>query len=125
VRRLYGVINGRRINSCLTLAVMHEGDDIVTIEGLGSPAALHRMQAAFIEHDGFQCGYCTPGQICSAVAVLDEIAQGVPSHVTRDLTAAMAFTDEEVRERMSGNICRCAAYPNIVAAIREAAGGRS
>jgi xanthine dehydrogenase YagT iron-sulfur-binding subunit len=119
------LINGRRINSCLTLAVMHEGDDIVTIEGLGSPAALHRMQAAFIEHDGFQCGYCTPGQICSAVAVLDEIAQGVPSHVTRDLTAAMAFTDEEVRERMSGNICRCAAYPNIVAAIREAAGGRS
>jgi xanthine dehydrogenase YagT iron-sulfur-binding subunit len=119
------LINGRRINSCLTLAVMHEGDNIVTIEGLGSPAALHRMQAAFIEHDGFQCGYCTPGQICSAVAVLDEIAQGVPSHVTRDLTAAMAFTDEEVRERMSGNICRCAAYPNIVAAIREAAGGRS
>src|SRR5205807_606924 len=87
------LINGRRINSCLTLAVMHEGDDIVTIEGLGSPAALHRMQAAFIEHDGFQCGYCTPGQICSAVAVLDEIAQGVPSHVTRDLTAAMVFTD--------------------------------
>jgi xanthine dehydrogenase YagT iron-sulfur-binding subunit len=119
------IVDGRRINSCLTLAVMHEGDNIVTIEGLGSPAALHRMQAAFIEHDGFQCGYCTPGQICSAVAVLDEIAQGVPSHVTRDLTAAMAFTDEEVRERMSGNICRCAAYPNIVAAIREAAGGRS
>jgi xanthine dehydrogenase YagT iron-sulfur-binding subunit len=118
------LVNGRRINSCLTLAVMHEGDQVVTIEGLGSPTALHPMQAAFVEHDGFQCGYCTPGQICSALAVLGEIADGVPSHVTRDLTAAIPFSDEEIRERMSGNICRCAAYPNIVTAIRKAAGER-
>jgi len=119
------LINGRRINSCLTLAVMHEGDDIVTIEGLGAPGALHPLQAAFVEHDGFQCGYCTPGQICSAVAVLDEIRRGIPSHVSRDLVAAPAISADEIRERMSGNICRCAAYPNIVAAIREVAeGGR-
>jgi xanthine dehydrogenase YagT iron-sulfur-binding subunit len=115
------LINGRRINSCLTLAVMHEGDEITTIEGLGSPDALHPMQAAFVRHDGFQCGYCTSGQICSAVAVLGEMADGVPSHVTDDLTAEIEMSDEEIRERMSGNICRCAAYPNIVAAIRETA----
>ena len=120
------LINGRRINSCLTLAVMHEGEDIVTIEGLGAPGALHAMQAAFLEHDGFQCGYCTPGQICSAVGMLAEVKAGFPSHVTADVTAPkVALTDAEIRERMSGNICRCAAYPNIVAAIREVAeGGR-
>lgn len=112
------LVNGQRINSCLTLAVMHEGDEITTIEGLGEPGNLHPMQAAFVKHDGFQCGYCTPGQICSSVGMLNEIAAGIPSHVTEDL-AAVAFSDTEVRERMSGNICRCAAYPNIVAAIRE------
>jgi xanthine dehydrogenase YagT iron-sulfur-binding subunit len=115
------LINGRRINSCLTLAVMHEGDEIITIEGLGSPDALHPLQSAFMKHDGFQCGYCTSGQICSAVAMLAEMADGVPSHVTSDLTAKIGMSDEEIRERMSGNICRCAAYPNIVAAIREIA----
>ena len=112
------LVNGQRINSCLTLAVMHEGDEITTIEGLGEPGRLHPMQAAFVKHDGFQCGYCTPGQICSSVGMLNEIAAGIPSHVTEDL-ANVAFSDTEVRERMSGNICRCAAYPNIVAAIRE------
>ena len=112
------LVNGTRINSCLSLAVMHEGDEITTIEGLGEPGQLHPMQAAFVKHDGFQCGYCTPGQICSSVGMLNEIAAGVPSHVTDDL-AQVAFSDTEVRERMSGNICRCAAYPNIVAAIRE------
>jgi xanthine dehydrogenase YagT iron-sulfur-binding subunit len=112
------IVNGRRINSCLTLAVMHEGDTVTTIEGLGSPDDLHPMQAAFVKHDGFQCGYCTPGQICSSVAMLDEIKAGIPSHVTENLMR-VDFSDAEVRERMSGNICRCAAYPNIVAAIRE------
>jgi len=114
------LINGLRINACLTLAVMHEGDTIVTIEGLGAPGALHPLQAAFIECDGFQCGYCTPGQICSAVGMLAEVEAGWPSHATADVAAASpALTDEEIRERMSGNICRCAAYPNIVAAIRD------
>jgi xanthine dehydrogenase YagT iron-sulfur-binding subunit len=112
------IVNGRRINSCLTLAVMHEGDQVITIEGLGSPEKLHPMQAAFVKHDGFQCGYCTPGQICSSVAMLGEIRDNIPSHVTEDLMH-VGFSDAEVRERMSGNICRCAAYPNIVAAIRE------
>jgi len=112
------IVNGRRINSCLTLAVMHEGDEVTTIEGLGSPERLHPMQAAFVKHDGFQCGYCTPGQICSSVAMLGEIRDGIPSHVTEDLMR-VGFSDAEVRERMSGNICRCAAYPNIIAAIRE------
>jgi xanthine dehydrogenase YagT iron-sulfur-binding subunit len=112
------IVNGRRINSCLTLAVMHESDEVTTIEGLGSPDKLHPMQAAFVKHDGFQCGYCTPGQICSSVAVLGEIKDGIPSHVTEDLMR-VGFSDAEVRERMSGNICRCAAYPNIIAAIRE------
>jgi xanthine dehydrogenase YagT iron-sulfur-binding subunit len=120
------LINGRRINSCLTLAVMHEEDDIVTIEGLGSPGALHPMQAAFVERDGFQCGYCTPGQICSAVGMLAEVKAGWPSHATADVTSRrIALTDPEIRERMSGNICRCAAYPNIVAAIRDVAEGGS
>jgi xanthine dehydrogenase YagT iron-sulfur-binding subunit len=112
------IVNGRRINSCLTLAVMHEGDHVTTIEGLGSPEKLHPMQAAFVKHDGFQCGYCTPGQICSSVAMLGEIKDNIPSHVTEDLQH-VGFSDAEVRERMSGNICRCAAYPNIIAAIRE------
>jgi xanthine dehydrogenase YagT iron-sulfur-binding subunit len=116
------LVGGRRINSCLTLAVMHDGDQVTTIEGLGSPERMHPLQAAFVKHDGFQCGYCTSGQICSAVGVLDEIRRGVPSHVTEDLNQ-VAYSDMEVRERMSGNICRCAAYPNIVAAIREAHGG--
>ncbi len=112
---------GRRINACLSLAVMHQGDRIVTIEGLGSPDRLHPMQAAFVRHDGYQCGYCTPGQICSAVAVLGEIEAGVPSHVTADLTAPTHATVDELRERMSGNICRCGAYSNIVEAMVEVA----
>jgi xanthine dehydrogenase YagT iron-sulfur-binding subunit len=112
------IVSGRRINSCLTLAVMHDGDEVTTIEGLGTAERLHPMQRAFVEHDGYQCGYCTPGQICSAVAVLEEIRAGIPSHVTADLQS-VTFSDAEVRERMSGNICRCAAYPNIVAAIRD------
>ncbi|GGI18301.1 aldehyde dehydrogenase iron-sulfur subunit PaoA [Oxalicibacterium faecigallinarum] len=116
------IVNGQRINACLSLAVMHEGDKIATIEGLASGNTLHPMQAAFVKHDGFQCGYCTPGQICSAVAVLDEIQQGIPSHVTADLNAAPQVTAEEIRERMSGNICRCGAYSNIVDAITEVAG---
>lgn len=119
------IAGGRRINSCLSLAVMHEGDEITTIEGLGTPAALHPLQRAFIEHDGFQCGYCTPGQICSAVAMLDEIEAGVPSHVSADLDARPEPTADELRERMSGNICRCGAYSNIVAAIAEFAGRRA
>ncbi|MER5389509.1 2Fe-2S iron-sulfur cluster-binding protein [Saccharopolyspora sp. NPDC002686] len=118
------LVNGLRINSCLALAVMHEGDEIVTIEGLGSPEALHPVQAAFVERDGFQCGYCTPGQICSAVGMLTEVRAGWPSHATDDVASPqIALTDEEIRERMSGNICRCAAYPNIVAAIRDVAEG--
>lgn len=119
------IVDGRRINSCLTLAVMHEGAQVTTIEGLGQPDRLHPMQAAFVKHDGYQCGYCTPGQICSAVAVLDEIKAGVPSHVSADLTAQPALTPDELRERMSGNICRCGAYSNIVDAITEVAGSRA
>ncbi|SED10525.1 aldehyde dehydrogenase iron-sulfur subunit PaoA [Bradyrhizobium erythrophlei] len=116
------IVNGVRINSCLTLAVMHEGDRITTIEGLGQPEQLHPMQAAFVKHDGYQCGYCTPGQICSAVAVLDEIKAGIPSHVSPDLTVPPELTSAELRERMSGNICRCGAYSNIAEAIAEVAG---
>ena len=119
------LVDGRRINSCLSLAVMHEGDRITTIEGLGTPDNLHPMQAAFVKHDGFQCGYCTPGQICSAVAVLAEIRAGIPSHVSADLTAQPQVSGTELRERMSGNICRCAAYSNIVDAITEVAGTRA
>jgi xanthine dehydrogenase YagT iron-sulfur-binding subunit len=119
------IAGGRRINSCLTLAVMHDGDRITTIEGLGTPTHLHPMQAAFVKHDGYQCGYCTPGQICSAVAVLDEIKAGIPSHVTADLVSAPQLTANELRDRMSGNICRCGAYSNIVEAITEVAGRRS
>jgi xanthine dehydrogenase YagT iron-sulfur-binding subunit len=117
------IVEGRRINSCLTLAVMHEGERITTIEGLGAPGSLHPMQAAFVKHDGYQCGYCTPGQICSAVAMLDEIKGVLPSHVSADLSAAPELTTLEIRERMSGNICRCGAYSNIVDAIVEVAGG--
>jgi xanthine dehydrogenase YagT iron-sulfur-binding subunit len=117
------LIDGRRINACLTLAVMHDGQDITTIEGLAAGDTLHPMQQAFLKHDGFQCGYCTPGQICSSVGMLAEARKGMPSHVTADLMAAPGrLTDEEIRERMSGNICRCSAYPNIVAAIREVSG---
>lgn len=116
------IVDGHRINSCLTLAVMHEGDSITTIEGLGTPENMHPMQAAFVRHDGYQCGYCTPGQICSAVAVLDEIKAGIPSHVSADLGSAPQFTNAELRERMSGNICRCGAYSNIAEAISEVAG---
>ena len=116
------IVGGRRINSCLTLAVMHEGDSITTVEGLGTPQNLHPMQAAFVKHDGYQCGYCTPGQICSAVAVLDEIKANIPSHVSADLNAPAQLTNAELRERMSGNICRCGAYSNIAEAITEVAG---
>jgi xanthine dehydrogenase YagT iron-sulfur-binding subunit len=116
------LVNGRRINSCLSLAVMHEGDSITTIEGLGTPGRMHPMQAAFVKHDGYQCGYCTPGQICSAVAVLGEIQSGMPSHVSAELAARPQLTRAELSERMSGNICRCGAYSNIVEAIAEVAG---
>ena len=115
------LVDGRRVNSCLTLAVMAQGKKVTTIEGLGTPANLHPLQAAFVRHDGFQCGYCTPGQICSAVAMLGEIKQGIPSHATADLAAAPQATPAEIRERMSGNICRCGAYSNIVEAIVEVA----
>jgi xanthine dehydrogenase YagT iron-sulfur-binding subunit len=117
------IVDGRRINSCLTLAVMHEGDKITTIEGLGTPDRLHPLQAAFVKHDGYQCGYCTPGQICSAKAMLEEIKAGVPSHVTEDITQDPKLTEAELRERMSGNICRCGAYSNIIEAITDVAGG--
>ncbi len=116
------LVDGRRINSCLTLAWMHENEEVTTIEGLGTPETLHPMQAAFVSHDGYQCGYCTPGQICSAVAVLDEIKAGIPSHVSGDITAAPEATALEMRERMSGNICRCGAYSNIVDAMTDVAG---
>lgn len=116
------IVEGRRINSCLTLAVMHDGEEVTTIEGLGTADKLHPMQRAFITHDGYQCGYCTPGQICSAVAVLDEIAAGIPSHASANLDN-IALSDAELRERMSGNICRCAAYPNIIAAMNDVAKG--
>ncbi len=121
------LLNGKRINSCLTLAVMHDGDQIITIEGLAEDSHLHPMQAAFVEHDALQCGYCTPGQICSAVALLDEMKAGAPSAVTPELSDIhpIELTDDEIRERMSGNICRCGAYPNIVAAVRAVAQARN
>ncbi|PTC17585.1 aldehyde dehydrogenase iron-sulfur subunit [Pseudomonas baetica] len=115
------IADGRRINACLTLAVMHEGAEITTIEGLGMPDNLHPMQAAFIKHDGYQCGYCTPGQICSAVAVIQEIRDGIPSHVSPSLTESPQLIAAEFQERMSGNICRCGAYSNIIEAITEVA----
>lgn len=119
------IVNGERINACLSLAVQHEGDDVTTIEGLGSPGRLHPMQAAFVKHDGYQCGYCTPGQICSAVSVLEEIKRGIPSHAQADLMAAPQPTGAEMRERMSGNICRCGAYSNIAEAMADVAGARA
>ena len=119
------LVNGRRINSCLSLAAMHDGDEVTTIEGLGTPGKLHPMQAAFVKHDGFQCGYCTPGQICSAVGTLQEIRAGIPSHVSVDVTAIQKVTPEEIRERMSGNLCRCGAYSNMLDAIQEVAGGEA
>ena len=115
------LVNGRRINACLTLACMHDGDEITTIEGIGAPGSLSDLQRAFVDHDGFQCGYCTPGQICSATAMLEELRAGWPSNVTEDLAAAPEPTEAEISERMSGNLCRCACYPNIVDAIRSAA----
>ncbi len=119
------LVNGTRINSCLSLAVQHQGDAVTTIEGLGTPDKLHPMQAAFVRHDGYQCGYCTPGQICSAVAVLDEIKAGIPSHVQADLTTKPQATNSEMRERMSGNICRCGAYSNIAEAMADVAESRA
>ena len=116
------LVGGRRINACLTLAAMHQGAEITTIEGLGTPEALHPLQAAFVKFDGYQCGYCTPGQICSAVAMLAELKAGIPSHATADLTAPPRWSEAEVRERMSGNICRCGAYSNIFEAIQQVAG---
>ena len=117
------LIDGRRANSCLALAVAHDGAEIVTIEGVGDGDDLHPLQYAFIEHDAFQCGYCTPGQICSALGMLSEAHAGWPSAVSRDLLAQNQKLDhDEIRDRMSGNLCRCAAYPNIVAAIREVTG---
>jgi xanthine dehydrogenase YagT iron-sulfur-binding subunit len=115
------LVNGVRFNACMSLAVAREGDSIVTIEGLARNGSLHPLQEAFVKHDGFQCGYCTPGQICSAVGMLDEIQRGVPSAVG-DVAAAPQANGAEIRERMSGNICRCSAYPNIVAAIMDAQG---
>ena len=119
------LIDGRRVNSCLTFAVMYDGAQITTVEGLAKDGTLHPVQQAFIDHDAFQCGYCTPGQICSAVAVLDEIKAGIPSHASADLTARPQLTPAELRERMSGNICRCGAYSNILDAITEVAGRTS
>jgi xanthine dehydrogenase YagT iron-sulfur-binding subunit len=115
------LIDGRRANACLALAVAYDGAEIVTIEGLAESGSLHPLQAAFVEHDAFQCGYCTPGQICSAIGMLEEIDAGWPSHVSRDVATEPRLDLDEVRERMSGNICRCGAYPNIVAAIVEVA----
>jgi xanthine dehydrogenase YagT iron-sulfur-binding subunit len=119
------LVNGTRINACLSLALMHQGDEVTTIEGLGTPDKLHPMQAAFIKHDGYQCGYCTPGQICSAVGVLDEIRKGIPSHAQEDVAKRPTASNDEMRERMSGNICRCGAYSNILEAMTEVAEARA
>ncbi|WP_122818436.1 2Fe-2S iron-sulfur cluster-binding protein [Nocardioides pantholopis] len=116
------LLDGRRHLSCLTLAVAQDGAEVVTAAGLGDGDDLHPVQQAFLDHDGYQCGYCTPGQVCSAVGVLDEVRQGHPSSVTDDLGSDPELTDEEIRERMSGNLCRCGAYAGILAAVREAAG---
>ncbi|ONI84451.1 (2Fe-2S)-binding protein [Actinosynnema sp. ALI-1.44] len=115
------LLDGRRVVSCLALAVANDGAEIVTAQGLADGDDLHPVQQAFLDRDGLQCGYCTPGQVCSAVGMLREVQEGWPSHVTGDLAAPVELTDEEIRERMSGNLCRCGAYANIVAAIREAA----
>jgi xanthine dehydrogenase YagT iron-sulfur-binding subunit len=117
------LVAGRRVNACLSLAVMHDGDEVTTIEGLARDGELHPLQAAFVKHDGLQCGYCTPGQICSAVGLLDEVRAGMPSHVTGDLQQPAQLTRDEIRERMSGNLCRCSCYPNIVDAIVEVGEG--
>jgi xanthine dehydrogenase YagT iron-sulfur-binding subunit len=119
------LVNSERTNSCLTLAVMHQDDKVTTIEGIGQPENLHPMQAAFVKHDGYQCGYCTPGQICSAIAVIAEIKAGIPSHVSGDITAKPDMSATEMRERMNGNICRCGAYSNIVDAMTDVAGVRT
>ncbi|RYF28591.1 MAG: aldehyde dehydrogenase iron-sulfur subunit [Comamonadaceae bacterium] len=119
------LVNGRRVVSCLSLAVMQEGAEVTTIEGLGTPQSPHPMQTAFVKHDGYQCGYCTPGQICSAVGVLNEIRQGMPSHASVDIVAQPLLSANELRERMSGNLCRCGAYSNIVDAITEVAEARA
>ena len=116
------LVNGTRINACLSLAVMHDGDAVTTIEGIGAVGSLHPLQTAFLTEDAFQCGYCTPGQICSALGMLAEVAMNWPSQETADLTAPVVLSDDELRERMSGNICRCSAYPQIVAAIKAYAG---
>lgn len=118
------LVDGERVLSCLALSVQYEGRSITTVEGLASNGVLHPLQQAFIEHDGFQCGYCTPGQICSAIGMADELRRGVPSHVTADLsTESIALSHDELRERMSGNLCRCGAYNGIVAAIAESSAG--
>jgi len=116
------LVGGVRMNSCLSLVAMHDGDEVVTVEGLGTPDDLHPLQTAFIVNDGFQCGYCTPGQICSAVGMLDEVGRNWPSVLSQDLCGPVTLDAAEIRERMSGNLCRCSAYPNIVAAIGEHAG---
>ena len=113
------LINGRRVNSCLTLAIMHDGDEITTIEGIGMPDSLSALQQAFKDNDAFQCGYCTPGQICSATALIEEVKQNWPSHVSTDLQNPDSLLVQEIAERMSGNICRCSAYPNIIKAISQ------
>jgi xanthine dehydrogenase YagT iron-sulfur-binding subunit len=115
------LVNGTRINACLTLAVMHAGDVITTIEAADNPL-LTALQTAFVAHDGFQCGYCTPGQICSAAGMIAEFLSGMPSHVTPALDERPLLSEAEIRERMSGNLCRCAGYPNIVHAITQASG---
>lgn len=118
------LVNGRRINSCLSLAVMHTGDEITTIECVGSPDRLHPLQQAFVTHDGFQCGYCTSGQICSALGMLEEVRAGWPSHVSESLECTPQLDEAELRERMSGNLCRCSAYPNIIRAIASYAASK-
>ncbi len=117
------LIDGMRVNSCLALAVMHDDCRVTTIEGLGTPAQPSPLQRAFVEHDGYQCGYCTPGQICSATAMLQEVANAWPSDASATLDGPVALSGEEIRERMSGNLCRCGAYANIVAAIANVAEG--
>ncbi|WP_410218619.1 2Fe-2S iron-sulfur cluster-binding protein [Paracoccus sp. (in: a-proteobacteria)] len=114
------IVNGHRINACLTLAVMHDGDEVQTIEGLGTPDNLSALQQAFVSHDGYQCGYCTPGQICSATAMIEELRAGWPSVMTTEMAGHPRIDEDELRERMSGNLCRCGAYANIIAAIRSA-----
>ncbi len=113
------LVNGNRINACLSLAVMHDSDEIRTVEGLGTPDNLHALQDGFVEHDSYQCGYCTSGQLCSAIGMLSEARQGMPSHVTPDLIIPVALSRDEIKERMSGNLCRCGAYQNICNAIED------